>query len=208
VGRSTMTDPTIFDNLRVLMEGALYELDLAGELVVTERQDLVDLAALSRSFRMTVEVPSSEIAPKYPPKLELRLSSQFLDFAAEKLAAFKAGSPSPATGCLLEALLLLPVNTTEQSAKVAELHPEQLSLGALRLAGQAVERIAAQIWRERLNAPELHLHYSGTLTSLSSGVLWLEAQFRYEHSLVEEDASAIPGMIDDCLSVLVHMHRA
>ncbi|MCD7033447.1 hypothetical protein LRR81_04330 [Metabacillus sp. GX 13764] len=47
-----MFDPTIFDNLKVLLEGAVYDLDLNGDLVVQERKDLVNLADMSRQYRI------------------------------------------------------------------------------------------------------------------------------------------------------------
>ncbi|MRX70915.1 hypothetical protein GJU40_01870 [Bacillus lacus] len=44
-----MFDPTVFDNLKVLLEGHIYDLDLQEEICVTGRKDLVDLASMSRS---------------------------------------------------------------------------------------------------------------------------------------------------------------
>lgn len=45
-----MFDPTIFDNLKVVAEGAVYDLDLAGEILITNRMDQIDLAKLSRYY--------------------------------------------------------------------------------------------------------------------------------------------------------------
>ena len=39
-----MFDPTAYDNLKVILEGAVYDLDLSGELKIIERNDIVDLA--------------------------------------------------------------------------------------------------------------------------------------------------------------------
>ncbi|WP_048602152.1 hypothetical protein [Rubeoparvulum massiliense] len=47
-----MFDPTIYDNLKTVLEGALYEKDFAGAILVTQRRDLVDLATLEREFIM------------------------------------------------------------------------------------------------------------------------------------------------------------
>jgi hypothetical protein len=71
-------DPTIFDNWKVVLEGAMYDLDREGEAEVIGRQDLMDLAALSRSFRIAVRRPGGS------SRAEVRLSSGLVDFAGER----------------------------------------------------------------------------------------------------------------------------
>jgi hypothetical protein len=63
-----MFDPTIYENLKVVMEGAIYDLDLINEIKVINRSDKIDLATMSRYFSMqfqssggTAPYPSSEI---------------------------------------------------------------------------------------------------------------------------------------------------
>ncbi|WP_102346481.1 hypothetical protein [Bacillus sp. Marseille-P3661] len=48
-----MFDPTIYENLKVVAEGAIYDLDLIGQILVTDRVDQVDLARLSRFYSIT-----------------------------------------------------------------------------------------------------------------------------------------------------------
>ncbi|WP_315910922.1 hypothetical protein [Xylanibacillus composti] len=196
----SITDPTIFDNLRVVVEGALYERDLAGEILVVERRDLVDLAAFSRSFRMKVREKAPAASSQEAVQLEFRLTSQFMDFAAEKAAAIWGGSPPSTAGCMLEASLRVPLSPAERSGKVAELRPEHLPLGALRETGQAVEHIAAGIWKEGRERPDLQLYFHGTVSSVAA--IELEARFRYARPLDEDDAAWIPDMLEDCLAVL------
>lgn len=50
-----MFDPTAFDNVKVVLEGALYDLDLAGEICVMDRNDFVNIAKLSRQLEMTLK---------------------------------------------------------------------------------------------------------------------------------------------------------
>lgn len=50
-----MFDPTAFDNIKVILEGALYDLDLAGHLCITDRNDIVNVAKLSRQLEMTAK---------------------------------------------------------------------------------------------------------------------------------------------------------
>ncbi|WP_142759838.1 hypothetical protein [Bacillus sp. HNG] len=47
-----MFDPTVFENLKVVIEGALYDLDLEGKIVIIDRQDQVDLAKMGRHYHI------------------------------------------------------------------------------------------------------------------------------------------------------------
>jgi len=48
-----MFDPTAFDNMKVVLEGSLYDLDISGEIRVVNREDLVNLARMEREFSIT-----------------------------------------------------------------------------------------------------------------------------------------------------------
>ncbi|CAM4182067.1 hypothetical protein BAMA_20030 [Bacillus manliponensis] len=94
-----MFDPTAFENLKVIVEGAIYDLDLHGDILVTDRKDMVDLASLGRiyniSFQLTEQNPlveatfslavdaknlSGEIleVPQFVPGCEMKLFFTFL----------------------------------------------------------------------------------------------------------------------------------
>ncbi len=47
-----MFDPTAFDNMKVVTEGAAYDLDLSGDLRIIDRKDIVDLATMSRKYEL------------------------------------------------------------------------------------------------------------------------------------------------------------
>lgn len=49
-GEIYLFDPTIFDNLKVVIEGAVYDLDAVGVILVTNRSDRVELATMSRYY--------------------------------------------------------------------------------------------------------------------------------------------------------------
>jgi hypothetical protein len=55
-----MFDPTAYENLKVVMQGALYELDLMGSLKVINREDIVDLASLERRYSITLSNPGKD----------------------------------------------------------------------------------------------------------------------------------------------------
>jgi hypothetical protein len=80
-------DPTVFDNLKTVLEGALYDLDSANRIRVTGRQDLVDLATMCRTFRM-----QCTLTHRKSGSAEIELSSELADFAAE-LAGIRLSDP-------------------------------------------------------------------------------------------------------------------
>ncbi len=47
-----MFDPTVFDNLKIILEGTVYDLDLSGQLIVIGRQDIVELASMNRQYKI------------------------------------------------------------------------------------------------------------------------------------------------------------
>jgi len=49
-----MFDPTVFDNLKVVIEGAFYDLDLEGEYTVYDRHDIIDLATMKRAYEISL----------------------------------------------------------------------------------------------------------------------------------------------------------
>ena len=51
-----MFDPTAFDNLKVIVEGAVYDFDLHGDILVTNRKDMMDLASLSRMYSISFQL--------------------------------------------------------------------------------------------------------------------------------------------------------
>ncbi|KMN45026.1 hypothetical protein [Bacillus sp. LK2] len=51
-----MFDPTAFENLKVIVEGAVYDFDLHGDIFVTDRKDVMDLASLSRMYSISFQL--------------------------------------------------------------------------------------------------------------------------------------------------------
>ncbi|WP_339146419.1 MULTISPECIES: hypothetical protein [unclassified Sutcliffiella] len=73
-----MFDPTVFDNLKVVVEGDLYDLDLEGKIQIADRKDRIDLATMSRSFSMKVTLDGSVFG-------EIILSSDIENISGELL---------------------------------------------------------------------------------------------------------------------------
>ncbi|MGG3281926.1 hypothetical protein [Paenibacillus solani] len=76
-----MFDPTIFDNLKVGIENAVYDLDNLDEVIrVTDRKDLLDMATFSRTFSLRFELSLQPEA-----SAEICLETGVRDLAAEIL---------------------------------------------------------------------------------------------------------------------------
>lgn len=75
-----MFDPTIYDNLKVVIEGTLYDLDLAGRLDITSRSDRVELSTMSRSFLMECRLKPTGVCSAI-----VNLQADLSDLAAEIL---------------------------------------------------------------------------------------------------------------------------
>jgi hypothetical protein len=79
-----MFDPTAFDNMKVVMEGALYDLDIIGEIVITDRNDLINIAKMSRTFDVSFQLPNSTV------KAKIEMTSNLVNLAAELLPALQS----------------------------------------------------------------------------------------------------------------------
>jgi hypothetical protein len=77
-----MFDPTAFDNMKVVIEGALYDLDLAGEIVISDRNDIVNMAKMSRRFDVKFHL-SEKLGETVSAKIEIE--ANLINLAAELL---------------------------------------------------------------------------------------------------------------------------
>ncbi|WP_410768687.1 hypothetical protein [Fontibacillus sp. BL9] len=75
-----MFDPTVFDNLKVVLEGAVYDLDLREQLRISGRIDRVELSTMSRYYSIQFSLPD-----KPEVWAELRLWADTEDLAGEIL---------------------------------------------------------------------------------------------------------------------------
>ncbi|WHY65430.1 hypothetical protein [Neobacillus sp. SuZ13] len=87
-----MFDPTAFDNMKVVIEGALYDLDICGEIVITDRNDSFNMAKMSRTFDISFRLPEKKV------KATIELQSGLVNLAAELLPSFQSEEQA---GCML-----------------------------------------------------------------------------------------------------------
>ena len=90
-----MFDPSVFENLKVIVEGAFYDLDLEGDLAVIDRHDYVDLAYMSRIFEISTRLDASN---EKTVECTFTLSAGLQSFSSEKLSPKTKRDP----GCELK----------------------------------------------------------------------------------------------------------
>ncbi|HZG73979.1 MAG TPA: hypothetical protein VEY51_20795 [Chondromyces sp.] len=81
-----MFDPTAFDNIKTVLEGSVYDLDLSGDITITGRQDSIDMAVLSRRYSVTFfknELPKVNVQIRLEAALR-HLASELLGTEAQK----------------------------------------------------------------------------------------------------------------------------
>jgi len=99
-----MFDPTIFENLKVVLEGEVYDLDLSGQVQVVGRHDRIELSTMSRYYALRFCLPE-----KNEVHAELRLWAETADLASEIL---ELDSHKP--GCSMQPIFYIPIHDPEK----------------------------------------------------------------------------------------------
>jgi hypothetical protein len=107
-------DPTIFDNMKVALEGAVYDLDFAGEILITSRSDRVELAAMSREYTIAFQDRKEETASESIALLTLSagtadLAGEILDLSPKNGQVF---------GCTLQVRFSTKVERLEECREI------------------------------------------------------------------------------------------
>ncbi|MFD2612250.1 hypothetical protein [Paenibacillus gansuensis] len=105
-----MFDPTVFDNVKVVFEGSVYDLDLEGLIDVTGRNDIMDLSLFSRTYRVRFRLKGSN-----GTEAELLLGADLANLASEILE-----QSGPVPGCTLSVRFAFQTGTPEISCAEAE----------------------------------------------------------------------------------------
>lgn len=73
-----MFDPTAFENMRMVLEGQIYDKDLEGELNILDRNDLFNSSKLSREYTISMALKKQKNA-----LFTLHLTADIKNLAAE-----------------------------------------------------------------------------------------------------------------------------
>lgn len=79
-----MFHPIIFDNIKIVLEGAVYDRDFDGAITVTGRSDVVDLATFHRLFMIDFYL-AEQTGRENAVSAQIQLKSSLTDIAAEQL---------------------------------------------------------------------------------------------------------------------------
>ena len=93
-----MFDPTAFDNMKVVIEGALYDRDIKGDIIITDRNDVINLAKMSRLFDLSFRLQDGISMAK------VELNSPLINLAAELLPSVQTEQHA---GCYVKLQFLL-----------------------------------------------------------------------------------------------------
>jgi hypothetical protein len=170
-------DPTAFENMKVVIDGYFYDKDIDGEIHIIDRNDLMNLAKLSREYSIHFQLAQS---------LKKFTAIYYVKAGLENLAGELLQLPSKREGCMvvLEFLVVHP-NEKVYFEKIQEYLKE--CWGENRIIGQLVlhDPLSGQV-----NQVEnrLSIHFNRLITEdqmddlLAIGdhmietLLWLESQ--------------------------------
>ncbi|WP_211746904.1 hypothetical protein [Paenibacillus sp. Marseille-Q4541] len=116
-----MFDPTVFDNLKVALENELYDMDnLDHSVRITGRVDRIELAVMSRMFRIQFQLPELD---SITTEIELEASLQEL---ASEILEQQGAQP----GCILRIRYQMPIQHVEEECSqiqqvIEEIWPAQ-----------------------------------------------------------------------------------
>lgn len=79
-----MFHPLVFDNIRVVLEGAVYDRDFEGAITITNRSDVMDMATFHRQFQIEFKL-ADQHEHTTAVRAEMQLRTQLADIAAEQL---------------------------------------------------------------------------------------------------------------------------
>jgi hypothetical protein len=108
-GDCVMFDPTIYDNLKVVLEGHIYDLDLSNNISVINRHDFIDLASMSRTFSIQFQLKDFNVPHLFG---EISLDFSLKDFTTEMVM----GNVDEA-GCTIQINLYTKVNNINKECK-------------------------------------------------------------------------------------------
>ncbi|MDQ0217991.1 hypothetical protein ELQ35_10930 [Peribacillus cavernae] len=104
-----MFDPTAFENMKVVLEGAIYDKEFYGEVSVTNRKDIVNLSALSRQYEIEITLPENRSV-----KASLFLEADIENLTSELLG--NAQENDTKAGCTLTVAFSVPFQVDQKQA--------------------------------------------------------------------------------------------
>lgn len=173
-----MFDPTVFENLKVVAEGAVYDLDLVGQIVVTNRKDQVDLAKLSRHYAVTFRKSDRG---ENSVQGELRI-----DVDAHNLSAEILEKADDEIGCSVEVVFYTTrINNIEQDC-------------------MAIQTVLFSVWGTRPSiTQELSFFYNDeNMKQLSNTIL-----LKFDRKIAEAQVEDLPVIVDHMVESIDQLNK-
>lgn len=151
-GGLTLFDPTIYENLKVVIEGSIYDLDLAKKITITNRIDRIELSSMSRYYSIQFKLLNH---PRVSS--ELCITAHVSDFASEILE-----QKDQERGCKLEIRFQTLIDDV-----VADCHTIQSQLQKIWGNEHEIEQEISFLFSEH-EAPQYHneiiIHFHQKMT--------------------------------------------
>jgi hypothetical protein len=168
-------DPTIYDNLKVVLEGELYDRDLNEQIQIVDRSDLVDLAIMSRMFIMRFQIPnySESIA-------EIKLHA-----GAEDLAGEIVEVNNPTIGCRIHIGYRVRATGDYIAAEEASL---------------TIRKHLVKIWGEDMTISQELCFFPNVLKDIP--IYECRSTIEFGRKITEEQIEDIPRLVDHLIMTL------
>jgi hypothetical protein len=141
-----MFDPTIYDNVKIVLEGAVYDMDMNGTILVSRRVDQIDLSSMSRYYAIGFQ----EMA-KLENTAEICLTAHLKDLAAEILE-----HPNESPGCYLGIRFFTKITDPQQECPLIQNRLLEIWGHRPRVTQQLSYLFNEQPFGEYSNQIELH----------------------------------------------------
>jgi hypothetical protein len=134
-----MYHPSVYDNLKVVFEGVVYDSDFSGEIEIIDREDIVDFAVIEK--RNSISFIVLGISDSIKGKMVLRTNLENL--ATEKLQDNPEGA-----GCQLSIHIETPVYEIETDCKKLQMILRKWTTGEIK---SKIEQKLTYIYGESRN---------------------------------------------------------
>ncbi|KYD22330.1 MAG: hypothetical protein C6P37_08510 [Caldibacillus debilis] len=175
-----MFDPTAYENMKVILEGYLYDYDMQGEILIKERNDLINLADMSRTFSLLF---SLNLAPQ-----------------AKRIHVYN--------GDKLEIKAEFHADLWKMASEWYPLQQEggaefNLYLRMYEDFNEVLRKRVDKFLHEQFSH-EYYIHWEKTISQHSAFHQYL---LKRKQPLFEEEADRIPEMVDAIIDAVRALHR-
>ncbi|HEY2420141.1 MAG TPA: hypothetical protein VGI04_01915 [Neobacillus sp.] len=168
-----MFDPTAFDNMKVVLEGALYDLDILGEIIITDRNDLINTAKMQRSFDLCFKLAESK---ESTVSAKIQLESKLDNLAAE---LFPSSLSKNLAGCNISLQFVVP-----HAEKIEDFH--------------AIESLLVEIWGSMRKISQCNQYNPLAANKIITNVIIIE----FDRLITEEQMDDLIEMTDFMITTI------